>query len=496
MDARLAALRRYKRTGATLAYPPSMGRLRSHWPIAVVVAVGTAVRLAFWTALLPALTFPDSWTYVNTAYTGSVVGLSPDRPSGYPLILRVLSVPVRSLALVTLVQHVVGIGFGLGVYAFLTRLGVRRWLATAAAGIVLLDAYRIMLEQYILSEPFFALALGVALWLAVFHRRAWWGVAGSGVALFAAAIIHGNGFFLLPVWFAYVVATSRRRARVAVVAAGAFVVPLLLYAALHDGAGKGFAVTDADGWWLYGRVGAIVDCRHMHVASAARPLCVDSRGHSTNPGFYVWDAQSPAHIAFGGQMNQHNNAVLRSFSVAVVQARPLVYLRTVGGDLIRVVRPGGGGVDSSLMMPTKAGAQQLNRDATPFRLIWYPSYRAPWLASGSPLFFYERWLRTPRWALGLMAAGSLIIATVRRRSMRGRAEVWLLVGSAVAAMVMSVATVEMVFRYFVPLEPLLLSGAAIAAQAVLPVALPRTAGSRGHRGSARALRGRAGRLDA
>jgi hypothetical protein len=189
----------------------------------------------------------------------------------------------------------------------------------------------------------------------------------------------------------------------------------------------------------------------------------------------VWNVESPAHVAFGRNMNQHNNAILRSFSLAAIEARPLAYLSTVGADLPRIFDPGGGGVDSSLLVPTKADAIELNGDRTPFRLRWYPRYRVPWVPSGSPLLFYERWFRTPRWALGLLAVASLVIAAVRRRSMRGGAEVWLLVGSAVTAMVVSIATVEMVFRYFVPLEPFVLAGAAIALQTVLsrqPVSEP------------------------
>lgn len=114
--------------------------LRSHWPLLVVLAVAAVVRVAVAVAYWPAIFFGDSWAYLDLAYAGSPVGVAPDRPSGYPLLIDVLGLFGRSLGTITIAQHVAGLATGVLVYALALRLGLPRWLSTAAAAVVLLDA--------------------------------------------------------------------------------------------------------------------------------------------------------------------------------------------------------------------------------------------------------------------------------------------------------------------------------------------------------------------
>src|SRR5712691_13061355 len=104
---------------------------REHWGIAAVLALGLALRVCAWIAYWPGLMYSDSWSYVDLAYHGTPVGISPTRPIGYPLILRVLSLPGKSIAAITGAQHLAGLLIALLVYAILVRLGTRRWLAVA-----------------------------------------------------------------------------------------------------------------------------------------------------------------------------------------------------------------------------------------------------------------------------------------------------------------------------------------------------------------------------
>src|SRR5215218_5751174 len=78
---------------------PSTGRRiwAEHRGIVVLVAVAAIVRAMVWFAYRPGLTLSDSWTYIDEAFGSFPVGLGEIRPSGYPLLLRVLQTPVRNM---------------------------------------------------------------------------------------------------------------------------------------------------------------------------------------------------------------------------------------------------------------------------------------------------------------------------------------------------------------------------------------------------------------
>jgi hypothetical protein len=117
--------------------------LRTHWPIVIVLAAATVVRIGVAIAYWPAVFFGDSWSYLNLAYEG---GFAPDRPSGYPQAIHLLSVFGRDLGTITIAQHLAGLVTGVLVYALMLRLRLSRWLATVGAAVVVLDAYAIALE--------------------------------------------------------------------------------------------------------------------------------------------------------------------------------------------------------------------------------------------------------------------------------------------------------------------------------------------------------------
>ena len=154
--------------------------LRVHWPLLMVLAIAATVRVAVAIAYKPAIFFGDSWAYLDLAYGGNPVGLAPDRPSGYPLLIDLLSIFGRSLGAITTAQHLAGLLTGVLVYALLLRLRLPRWLATAGAAVVLLDAYAMALEQQILAEAFFTLALAASFFLVVGRDRGAVALAASG----------------------------------------------------------------------------------------------------------------------------------------------------------------------------------------------------------------------------------------------------------------------------------------------------------------------------
>ena len=289
--------------GGTVIYPSARSMrslLRAHWPLLVVLAFAATVRAAVAIAYRPAIFFGDSWAYLDLAYGGSPVAFAPDRPSGYPILIDLLSIFGRSLGAITTAQHLAGLLTGVIVYALLVRLRVPRWLATAGAAVVLLDAYAIALEQQILAEAFFTVALAASFFLVVGRDRGPAALAASGVLLAAATTMRTAAVFAVPVWLLYVL-WAHRRPRLIGPAALGLMLPLLAYASWHAADTGRFGLTQADGWFLYGRVGEIADCGNADVPSAARPLCNrNARDRREGAAYHIWNADGPARRTFGG----------------------------------------------------------------------------------------------------------------------------------------------------------------------------------------------------
>ena len=55
-----------------------------------------------------------------------------------------------------------------------------------------------------------------------------------------------------------------------------------------------FGLTQADGWFLYGRVGEIADCGGADIPRAARPLCErNARDRREGAAYHIWNADGP-----------------------------------------------------------------------------------------------------------------------------------------------------------------------------------------------------------
>src|SRR5215213_3317004 len=119
--------------------------VRRHWPVALVLAAGAVLRLACEIAYRPALFYSDSWGYLSMAHGNGIVSFAPLRPSGYPLVLKVL----HFLPAITVAQHLAGLAVAALAYITCRALNVRQWLAVVATGFVALDAWAIALEQYV-----------------------------------------------------------------------------------------------------------------------------------------------------------------------------------------------------------------------------------------------------------------------------------------------------------------------------------------------------------
>src|ERR1700734_2579224 len=93
--------------------------------------------------------FNDSFDYIQHTVQFQ---LDPTRPSGYSIWLKILE-PFHTYALVTILQHLMGIAIAVMVYALARhRFGVPAWAATLATVPVLYDGFEIQLEHLILAD--------------------------------------------------------------------------------------------------------------------------------------------------------------------------------------------------------------------------------------------------------------------------------------------------------------------------------------------------------
>jgi len=469
-----AAARRLARRGRSL--------LRAHWPLAVVLAVAAAVRIAVAVAYWPAVFFGDSWSYLNLAFEGNPVAIAPDRPSGYPLAIDALSVFGRSLALITIAQHLAGLVTGVLVYALLLRMRLPRWAATGGAAVVALDAYAIALEQQVLAEAFFTLALVASLYLSVGRDRTPLSLAAGGLLLALAATMRTAALFAVPVWIAYVVWSHRSLRRIAPAAVG-LAVPLVAYAVWHSAETGRLGMTQADGWFLYGRIGEIADCGDANIPRAARPLCArNERDRREGAAYHIWNADGPARRVFGGMSNdpatqERSNEVLRDFALAIIRDRPGKYTELVWKDFMRYFDADAtsrGNSDLAVQLPQFGRLVGLNEVA---RDRWFPGFVPHVRPPAKRVRDYHETVHTPRALMGVLAlaaVAALLVsvgaALLRRPPLPRRREVFLLGGAGLLMLLGTAATSDFVLRYLIPVVPLLVCGGIAACADLLALA--------------------------
>jgi hypothetical protein len=325
---------------------------RRHALFLALLACGAALRLQVALAYKPALIIDDT-----QGFLGNAEHLRPDElhPIGYPALLWLLHTS-HGLARVALVQHAMGLAMGVLVYVLLTRLGVRRWASALASAPVLLDAYQLDLEQFILAETLFALLL-VAICAALLWRRsprpAEAGIAGLLCA--GAALTRPNGMVVIvPALLALVFLRWRGISEVrsvlpaAAALLAAFAVPLAGYAIWFHSEHGSYAITGNGGRFLYGRVMPFADCAELSLPVDERVLCpaAPPGERPTLAGstveYFQWGQYSPIWLIDPGSRSR----LAGDFARRVIRHQPWDYARAVTHDfrrgfaLTRTSRPG------------------------------------------------------------------------------------------------------------------------------------------------------------
>jgi Dolichyl-phosphate-mannose-protein mannosyltransferase len=450
-------------------------RLVWHWPIVAVVLAGFIVRLVFWLTYWPGLMFADSWSYLGVVRQLPGGTFPTDRPAGYALVLRLLTIISGNVQFYVAVQHALGLCIGLLIYLILHRLGVGRWIATIAASVVILDGYLITTEQYVMAETVFAFGLTACVWLLVSFRGKT-SVLCSGLFLSFAILTRSEGLFAVPFWAVYVLfryrqAVCGQRVRRRVVAyASIGLLPVLGYAGLHALAGEGFGLSNSTGLLLYARAASALSCKGVQLTPGLEQLCPDRAGTPHEPSYYAWNDESPVVSVLGGAVFTHNNdQLLRGFALQLIRAQPVTFAHAVGLDFVSLFSPCGRGTGDSLALPDKATASASLPSAfvRHQQSLLLPDYHVP--APGRSAFAarYRHYMRFPRPLYGLSMAFPVILlmGSVRksRRRIRGSLpELFLLVGISLGCALASVATVGLVYRYALPVLPLGVCSGALA----------------------------------
>ena len=427
-------------------------RVSRHWPLLILLAAAVALRGLAWYAIQPASWFlGDSIDYV----LGAVLRLpSIWRPGGYSFVLLLPLLPFHSLALVTAVQHLLGLATGLVVYALLVRFGLAPWLAAVSTAPALLDAYIVAVEQQLLSESLFTLlvvgAAAVLLWAR--HRPPPFACLVAGGLLGLAATTRTIGIALLPV---FVVALAWRLGALRTAALLlAFSVPVALYVVKFDRTYHQPNLTLSSGVFLYGRTTQFVDCQRMSLPDDLRRLCPGEGAARRGELFYVFDSASPLRAV--GDPAAADREALR-FALAAIQAQPGGYAALVGGDLVHSLgapgeEPLASNYQFAVTRPLPEQARQVGR-------LYQRSDPGPVYAAGpvAALAAYQRVASVPGsaclLALLVAAAGLLLGRDHERRHLSSA--VLLTAGSALALLFLPVLTVAPDPRYRLPAIPLL-----------------------------------------
>jgi hypothetical protein len=312
---------------------PARSLLRRHFLFAAALVAGLALRVGVMVGFPQPIWFGgDSASYLSTA-----LRLVPDksRLAGYGLMLAVLR-PFHSFALVTTIQHLMGLAMAVMLYAVLRRYGLPAWGATLASLPVLLGAYEIALEHDILPSAPFAFLIMLAVTLVVWWRgeRPAWATIGAGLVLAGAATWWPVGLPLLIVYLIYLlVRRTGWRTLAATVAAGA--VPLAGYLLWFDLAYHQVAFSDSDGIFLWSRTMSFANCAVIKPPPAEAGLCT-SQPVARRPAAstFIWEPNSPLGRLPGPRFSPHKNALALDFALRAIAAQPAGYAGAVLHDFM------------------------------------------------------------------------------------------------------------------------------------------------------------------
>lgn len=466
-----------------------MSRLRQRWErlerpervavggLAVLIAVGAALRLAFMFAYRPAFVgYFDTAVYIDAAK--GALFWDPLRPAGYPIFLRIVHAVDASLPLTVFVQHALGIATALLLYAAVRRIGGPRWLALVPAAAVLIAGDQMFLEHALLSESLYTFLTATGVYAATRclddeRRLLWAALAGLSMGMAATARLAGLPLVgVVALWLLIAPETAwRRRAGTALIGAGAAAVVLGGYLVAAHGQTGYWSFARDGAYQFYGRAATFANCKKFDPPDGTEVLC-ENTPPSKRPSGQYYVFEGPATVHFGKPQDdaasRANVAKVRDFGRAAALGQPFDWLEASARDFVRFVAPGankGPGpapamsdyVNHYLTIPGQMGPN-LKRAAAYYSTSGRTSVRG-WLYQA--LRDYAGVARIEGAPLGVL----LVLALVAPFACRGRRRrgAVLLAAMGLSMLVVPVATVNYDGRLGVPAYGFVAAAAALGA---------------------------------
>ncbi len=306
--------------------------MRDNALFAALFAVGGLLRAVVFFAYQPALLLQlDTLAYLIQARGGSPSGF---RPFLYPALIKP-ALALHNLALIPLIQHTLGLGIGLLLYALLRRLGAQPNPAALGAAPILLDGYQLIIEQYVLTEALFATlvvsSVALVLWRAQPSPAA---LAGAGALVALSGLTRFVGLALIAPFLLYALIRRVGLLRLGCLVLG-FILPLVVYGTWFRVAQGSAGVSNRNGFFLYGRIASFASCKGVDVPPSQTALCIEEPPQQGFVPTGFWSLDLPRELTSSPRANQ----ILLSFSRRMIFAKPLEYAGAVGYDFLRFFAP-------------------------------------------------------------------------------------------------------------------------------------------------------------
>jgi 4-amino-4-deoxy-L-arabinose transferase-like glycosyltransferase len=482
----------------------SVRRLPPH-VIALFVLLVLAILLRTWFVLSyrPAFVgYPDARAYLVAAH--EALYFNQFKPVGYPLFLQLLHAIDDRLTFVTIVQHLLGLGTAVLLYAATVRHVRRAWLALLPAVVVLFGGSQVFLEHAVLSDAPFTFVLAVALWCALrgvdTDRRVWW-LAAVGAALAVSATLRTVGMFLIPIAAVWVLTRPRLSSRQRAVQAAAVLVPaalvLLIYLVPQHAQTGSWGLTRTTGFTFYARMAPLADCSRFTPPRGTEGLCEHRKpADRPNANWYIFSADPPAYRLYGvppypltdaepAAYRWRGEAPTRRFATAALLHQPLDYAASVVEGLANYVVPRTGRASvleyDHLTLIRELHNRRVEDLALPDITAYYASGDGYLRRHVAALDRYGRWAKSEGFVIALLSLLALAGWLLARGPARDAAA--LFAGSGFALAVLPIAILFYDARYATPVVAALGAGAAIGADRLTDVLVPWVRRQRSGRGA-------------
>lgn len=479
--ARIWAGRRWR---AGLAGLPAL--LRRHWLFAGALGLAVVPRVIVMAGFAPAALFKlDTYDYL---WDATHLMPNPVNPSGYSVFLWLLW-PFHSLVLIAALQHLMGLGIAVMIYAVLRRRGVSGWLATLAVAPVLFDPAQLLLEQLIMAD-ILAMFLMIAAFAVLFMRKSpsAWRSVSAALLMGASAVIRPDALPLIFLMAGYLlVRRSGWRRAGAALAAG--LLPVAGYVAWFAAASGSVGLTSSDGLFLWSRTMSFANCATIRPPPDLTALCPGRqpgalgplaalgrllpRQYLWNHNAWQWQPPSTGLVPDTAAFTPANNARARDFAIRAIEAQPLAYVRVIAADASRAFTS-----SDQLHFPgTQPAPVYLTAANRRYMLAAVRGYLGttagigPYLGvhlgthveqpyAGLVVRYQDR-IHLPGPLFGLILVIGLAGVLIPRTRTAAGALAW---AAAALVMILPVAEHEYTYRYVVPAVPLACLAAALAAR--------------------------------